>query len=346
MPTLPSGKLPVDLLRSLLGRFAPSDPRVIVGPRVGVDAAVIDMGDRYLVAKTDPVTFATDEIGWYAVHVCANDVACCGATPRWFLATVLLPEQRTTAELVERIFQQVSDACRQLSVSLCGGHTEITCGLERPIVVGQMLGEAAPDRYVTSAGAKVGDVLLLTKAIAIEGTTVLAREMSDVLAPILSPAELSRCENLLHSPGISVVREAQLALDVGGVHALHDPTEGGLATGLRELAEASQGGVLIEEEQIPVLPECQQICRSLGIDPLGLIASGSLLIAAAADAAEAIISRFAGEGLSATPIGRIVSAKESCSLRHSSGELIELPVFARDEVLRLLDCLPIPARLH
>lgn len=336
MSTLASGKLPVDLLRSLLNRFAPSDPRVIVGPRVGVDAAIIDVGDRYLVVKADPVTFATDEIGWYAVHVCANDVACCGAVPRWFLATVLLPETGTTTGLVERIFDQVSNACRELSVSLCGGHTEITCGLDRPIMVGQMLGEVARDRYVTSAGAQIGDVILLTKSIALEGTSLLAHEMPERLAGVLSPEEIGRCQRLLHLPGISVVREAQLALEVGGAHALHDPTEGGLATGLRELAEASHVGVLIEEESIPVLAECQRICRSLGIDPLGMIASGSLLIAAAADKASTIITRFASEGLSATPIGRIVQSEEGCKLRRASGELLELPTFAREEVLRVL----------
>ena len=153
MDPIPIGKLPVHLLRSLIGRHTSSDPRVVVGPGVGEDAAVIDMGDRLLVAKTDPVTFATDEIGWYAVHVNANDIACCGATPQWFLATLWLPEHSTTAELIESIFAQVSDACRALGVSLCGGHTEITYGLDRPIVVGQMLGEADRDEHITTAGA-------------------------------------------------------------------------------------------------------------------------------------------------------------------------------------------------
>jgi hydrogenase expression/formation protein HypE len=337
MSSLPSGKLPADLLRSLLARFTPNDPRVIVGPRVGVDAAVIDMGDFYLVAKTDPVTFATDEIGRYAVNVCANDVACCGATPRWFLATLLLPEGNTTSELVERIFTELSDACRELSVSLCGGHTEITVGLDRVIVVGQMLGEVPRERLVTSAGAQVGDVLLATKAIAIEGTALIAREMiPDRLAEMLSPDEIRRMTDLLRTPGISVVREARLALDAGGVHALHDPTEGGLATGIRELAEASEVGVLIEERQIPVLPECQRICRHLQIDPLGLVASGTLLIGAAAESADAIVSRLATEGLMATPIGRIVPAAQGCTLIRASGQRNELPVFARDEILRVL----------
>ena len=337
MSLVPSGKLPADLLRTFLPRIAPADPRVRVGPQVGLDAAVIEMGDRYLVAKTDPVTFATDEIGWYAVHVCANDVACCGATPRWFLAALLLPVGSTTTEIVERIFDQISDACRQLSVSLCGGHTEITSAVARPVVVGQMLGEAALDCLVTSAGARVGDVLLLTKAIALEGTSLLAREVPGKLAEVLSPIEIARCRELLHAPGISVVREAQLALQEGGVHALHDPTEGGLATGLRELAEASQVGVLVEESSIPVLPECERICGSVRVDPLGLIASGSLLIAAAVDRAEAIISRLAADGLAATPVGRILPPSEGCKLRRASGELAELPIFARDEIVRVLD---------
>lgn len=336
MLRLTAGKVPVDLLRSLLSRYAPSDPRLIVGPGVGLDAAVIDMGDRFLVAKSDAVTFATDEIGWYAVQVCANDVACCGAAPRWFLATVLLPERTTTGDLVERIFAQLNDACRQLSVTLCGGHTEITRGLERPIVVGQMLGEVTPEGCVTSAGAQVGDVLLLTKSIAVEGTSLLAREMPDKLADVLSPADITRCRNLLHAPGISVVREAQLALDVGGVHALHDPTEGGLATGVRELAEASRVGVRIEKEKLPVLEECQRICRYLNLDPLGLIASGSLLIAAALDRTEAIVSRLAAEKLAATPIGVIMPAQEGCTIRSSDGELTDLPIFVRDEILRVL----------
>ena len=337
MSVLPAGKLPVNLLRRLLANFAPDDPRVIVGPQVGVDAAVIDLGDRYLVAKTDAVTFATDEIGWYAVQVSANDVACCGAAPRWFLAAVLMPEQSTTEQVVEQVFQQMSNACRELSVSLCGGHTEITRGIDRPIVVGQMLGEVPPGRHVTAAGARVGDVLLLTKSLALEGTALLVREMPDKLSGVLSPADLIRCRELLHSPGISVVHEAQVALEIGGVHALHDPTEGGLATGLREVAEASQVGLLIEREKIPILPECERICGALTLNPLGLIASGSLLIAAAPDAAAAIAARLAAEGLDATPIGRVVASEQGCKLQEAAGQLVDLPIFARDEIVRVFE---------
>ncbi len=149
---LPAGKLPLPLLEKLLTRFAPNDPRIVVGPRTGEDAAVFDFGDRYLVAKTDPITFATSEIGWYAVNVNANDVAVMGATPRWFLATVLLPAGQATAEMAERIFADISDACAALGVSLAGGHTEITHNLDRPIICGTMLGEIAKERLITTAG--------------------------------------------------------------------------------------------------------------------------------------------------------------------------------------------------
>lgn len=329
------GKLPAALLDDLLARYTPTDPRVIVGPGVGVDAAVIDMGDRYLVAKTDPITFATDEIGWYAVHVNANDVACCGATPRWFLATLLLPEAGTTSELAERIFEQIADACRQLGVSLCGGHTEITHGLDRPIVVGQMLGEAAHGRCITAKGAQVGDIVLLTKGIAVEGTAIIAREKREELLELISRDDLQRCVDFLHVPGISVVKDARLALETGGVHALHDPTEGGIATALWELAKASHVGLVVEEERLPILPECTTLCQHFGLNPLGLIGSGALLIVAARNAGEAIVERLATNGIAAQCIGEVVPFEEGCSMRSTDGALQSLPTFDQDEITRL-----------
>ena len=335
MASIPIGKLPAQLLADLLERYKTDDPRVVLGPGVGEDAAVIDMGDRYLVAKSDPITFATDEIGWYAVNVNANDVACCGATPRWFLATLLLPEGGTTAELVESIFAQLSEACRQLGITLCGGHTEITYGLDRPIVSGHMLGEVARDRLVTSSGAQVGDALILTKGIAVEGTAIIAREKADELTDVVSPAERQRLANFLHEPGISVVKDARLALEAGGVHALHDPTEGGVATGLSELAQAAGVGLVVDESELPILPECRMLCQRFGLDPLGLIASGALLIAAQADGASAIVERLSAEGIAARVIGAVVPVQEGNSLRTVAGTLRPLPTFSRDEILRL-----------
>jgi len=321
------GKLPAKLLEKLLARHARPDASV----------AVIDMGERCLVAKTDPVTFATDDIGWYAVHVNANDVACCGARPRWFLATLLLPEHGTTPALVETIFEQMAGACGELDVTLCGGHTEITHGLERPIVIGQMLGDVGHDAVVRGAGARAGDVIILTKGIAVEGTALIAREKPAALAGVMDDEELERCAGFLRDPGISVVKDARLALEAGEVHALHDPTEGGVATGLWELAEAAGLGLRIDRDSLPVLPECARMCRHLGLDPLGLIGSGSLLIAAPRAHATSIIDHLAGEEIAAAVIGELVSADAGRRLCFADGSLQPLPQFSRDELTRLFE---------
>ncbi|NLE45820.1 MAG: hydrogenase expression protein [Chloroflexi bacterium] len=332
----PLGKLPADHLIQLLTRHAPRDDRVIVGPGIGRDAAVISFGDRYLVAKSDPVTFVTSDVGWYAVHVNANDIACMGATARWFLATLLLPEARTEAAEVDEIFRQITDACADLGIELVGGHTEITHGLDHPLVVGSMLGEVAPEDLVYPGDARPGDVLILTKGIAVEGTAIIARERSAALDG-LDEAFLARCREFLHDPGISVVRDAAIATSAGKVHAMHDPTEGGLATGLRELAQAAGYGLEVQESDIPILPETQLLCERLKLDPLGLIASGSLLMAVAPDDSEAIQGALTSAGIASARIGRIVEDADRTVMCHDSLGERPLPEFARDEIARLFD---------
>jgi len=344
----PLGKLPAGHLARLLARYVPSDERVVLGPGVGRDAAVISFGERYLVAKTDPITFASDEIGWYAVHINANDVACTGATVRWFLATLLLPEGRTDPLLVDTIFDQIAGACAELGVELVGGHTEITYGLDRPIVAGCMLGEVAPERLVRPDGARPGDGLLVTKGIAVEGTAIIAREK--MRPPSVPPnpggedgglagldgSLLERCRGFLHDPGISVVRDAAVATAAGEVHAMHDPTEGGLATGLWELAAAAGVGLEVDEAAIPLLPETRVLCARLGLDPLGLIASGALLLAVAPEDTAAILGALEEAGIAAAHIGRVVERGQGLVLRGATGER-SLPRFERDEIARLFE---------
>ena len=331
---LPVGKLPAELLASLLDQVR-HDPQVLLGPKVGADAAVIDWGDRVLIATADPVTFATDLIGWYAVQVNANDVACLGGTPRWFLATLLLPEDSTAAQAQE-IFQQLLSACEDLGVALVGGHTEVTYGLDRPIVMGAMLGDAPRERVVWPAGAQPGDVLLLTKGIALEGTALLAREAAGPLAERGVTSEtLERASGLLFTPGISVVRDAQAACDVGGVHAMHDPTEGGLATGLLEMAQAAGVGLEVDVAAVPLLPECREVCEALGLDPLGLLASGALLLASSDRTAENVRKALLGRGIPVSAIGRVTDASQGTKLR-IGGELRDMPRFPRDELARFL----------
>ncbi len=333
---LPVGKLEMDYLGELLARYAQVNERVVVGAAVGEDATVIDFGDRYLVAKTDPITFATEEIGWYAVNINANDVATTGAIPRWFLATLLLPEGSTDKAMVERIFSQLSRACCQLGISFCGGHTEITYGLDRPIVVGQMLGEVERDKLVTSAGAQVGDDIILTKGIAIEATSIIAREKAEELASRYSADFIDRCRGFLHKPGISVVREARIATSQARIHAMHDPTEGGLAMGLRELAQAADVGLLVYEERIEVLPETELLCADYGLDPLGIIASGSLLIVLSPQDSGRVVEKLEEAGITAAVIGKIVVREEGLKLA-TGGVARELPYFERDELAKLFE---------
>ena len=328
-----AGKLPIDVLGRLLEHVEITDPRVVLGPRAGEDAALIDFGDRYLVAKTDPITFATDLIGWYMVNVNANDIAVMGATPKWLLATLLLPEG-TDEQRVTEIFQQLNQACSDLGIALVGGHTEITYGLDRPIAVGAILGEVNKDRAVFSSGVRSGDALLLTKGIAIEGASILAREAADALLD----AEVSRevietAAAGLHEPGISVVRDAQIACGAGEIHAMHDPTEGGLSGGLYELAAASGLGLEVDFDSIPVLPECTEICEALRLAPLGLIASGALLAAVPPGDSATIIDALGDAGIQAAVIGNATDKHHDVKL-YKTGKSIDCPRFARDEIAR------------
>lgn len=328
-----AGKLPLEFLRRLLGRIEVRDPRVFVGARAGEDAALIDFEDRFLVAKTDPITFATDLIGWYLVQVNANDIAAMGGTPRWLMATLLIPEGSSEAE-VERIFEQIGDACAELSVTLIGGHTEITYDLPRPIAVGAMLGEAPKDRVALTSGARMGDSIVLTKSIAVEGASILARDAGDrLLERGVNPAAVERAQGFLFDPGICVVRDAAIACRAAAVHAMHDPTEGGLAGGLVEMAAAANVGIMVEEDAIPILPECKEICDALGLDPLGLIASGSLLIAVAREDVGKLTDALHREGIPATEIGTATEPGDGLKMR-SGGIVRDLPTFSRDEIAR------------
>ena len=183
---LPIGKLSTPLLSQFLSQIPTPDPQVVVGPGIGLDCAVIRTGKQLLVFKSDPITFATDEIGWYAIQVNVNDIVTTGALPRWFLTTLLLPAGRTTAEFVEQINKQLSQACQQMGITIIGGHTEITAGLDRPLVIGTIIGEVAPSNLITPCGAKPNDRILVTKGVPIEATALLARELPQLLAKVLT----------------------------------------------------------------------------------------------------------------------------------------------------------------
>lgn len=335
-PPLPVGKLPEPLLARLLRRYAPGAAGLLQGPATGEDAAVIAAQRGWLGFTADPVTFVESGSGAYVVDINANDLVTRAARPRWFLMTLLLPEGRTRAPAVEAIFADVRRACRRLGVVLCGGHTEVTAGLTRPILAGAMLGTALARRPLATSGARPGDCLLLSKGIAIEGTSVLAAHLRREITRKVGPALARRAADLLRRPGISVVREALAALRAGGVRAMHDPTEGGLATALHELATAAGVGLEVERERIPILPETRAVCEALGVDPLGLLASGALLVSAEPHHAEGILARWRRARVWGAVIGRVLPRRAGRRLR-TGGRAGPLPRFRRDEIARLLE---------
>ena len=329
------GKFPQELLERLLAKNLINDPQVVLGPKVGEDAAVIDVGEMLLVAKCDPITFATDLIGWYAVQVNANDVACTGGTPRWFLATLLVPEAFSETD-AEAIFDQVLEACTALGVALVGGHSEVTYGIQRPIILGTMLGDVARDRLIETGGAQDGDSIVVTKGIAIEGTAILARERAADLRRAGVDAEtIETAGALITVPGISVIKDARIACENFRVHSLHDVTEGGLATGLAEVARASGLGLAVEEGSIPFLPASLSICQALDLDPLGLLASGALLITLPPADVPGLLAALEEEGIDGWEIGLMTAPEEGLQMIGRQGE-VPLPKFNRDELARYL----------
>lgn len=339
---LPTGKLPPELLDELLRRYATPDPRLHVGPRSGEDAAVIDFcpgagpDGRLLVAKTDPITFATDEIGWYVVNVNANDVATMGAQPRWFMATVLLPAGRTTPALVEQIFAQMHAACTQLGISMAGGHTEVTYGLERPMVCGTLLGEVAPADLVTTAGAQIGDRVYFLRTAPIEGIALIAREKeADLVQRGVDAAVIRRAQGFLHTPGISIVATARVVCAALHPHCMHDPTEGGVVTGLWEIARAAGVGMRVDLRQVPIPEEGRLLCDLYGLDPLGAIASGGLLLTVAAADEAQLITACQREDIPATCLGHTVAAADGIMETGEGGIWRPLRTFATDEITRL-----------
>lgn len=329
------GKLPGEMLADLLDAYPIDDPSVIVGPGVGMDAAAVDVGQDLLVVKSDPITFAKERAPLYLVNVNANDLACMGATPRWMLVTALLPDGKTDEPMVRSLFEELNQACRDRGISLIGGHTEITEGLDRPILIGNLLGTVAPDKLLKPGGARVGDRILISRPVAIEGTALLASDAREKLEPIVGKAVLDRAEAFLEEPSISVRYDAIALHSTGVVTALHDPTEGGIATGVRELAMSAKLGAVVSRANIPVMPETAAIADALGLDPLGMLASGSLLATVPPDKMDVVEQVCREQDIPMAWIGKITPPERGIVLRDGNQE-IDLPAFSTDEVARAL----------
>ena len=272
-----AGKIPAEtLVRAVYNNLGKGDRRVLIGPGIGRDSAVVKQNGMVLVFTADPITGTPSHIGQHSVEINANDIATAGARPKWYLCTILLPVG-TREDSLREITREIHETAKRLGITVVGGHTEATSGLDRPIISGFMVGETR-GRVLSAENGRPGDRILLTKTAGLEGTAILARDQATILKKKGVPEGLLKLARS-YQQQISVVEEALLASKLRGVHALHDPTEGGVLNGLWEMAEASDLGIEIWAEKIPVAPATQVICLTLGLDPLKLMSSGTLLVA-------------------------------------------------------------------
>jgi len=335
------GKLDIRFMEGLLGEFASSDRRVVLGPKIGEDAAVVDPGrsrKRYWVVTADPITFTPEDIGYYGVVVNMNDIATRGAIPRWFLVTLLFPEEGTDRRTVEKVFRQIQRACRQFNISLIGGHTEVTSGVERLILSGNMIGEVQKRKLVTTGGARTGDLLLLVKGVCIEGTSIIAREKrSDLVRRGIAPGLVRRAKNYLFNPGIEVLHAARMACDSASVHSMHDPTEGGLINGIIEMAIASRKEIEVDLGRVPIYRESRILCEAYGLNPLGVIASGALLLTISPSDLPAVGRVFGRAAVPVQVIGQVKKGPMARVLTVEGKRRKELEPLRRDEILKIFE---------
>lgn len=304
---LAAGKVPHDVLKGVLRGFEQRRSDVVVGPGLGLDAAVVRMTGDLVAVTSDPITLAGDLMAYYCVHVNANDLAVMGAKPAFMTVVCLLPIG-SEVSVLKRLGRDLARYAKAVNVAVVGGHSEITSAVTSPVMVGTMLGRLA-GRPMGAGGARPGQVVVMTKWAGLEATAIMARERPGRLRSAgFSERELGRAQRLLFRPGISIVREAEAAM-AAGCSAMHDATEGGVATGLWELAEASGVRLAIDVDRIPILPATRRACALWGIDPLGVISSGALLVTVGARKAKGLLAALGRRGISATIIGQVVKGR-------------------------------------
>jgi hydrogenase expression/formation protein HypE len=320
------GKLDSETLeRLVLGRTGARRPEVVCGPQVGEDCAVVDFGLFDCVLSTDPITASAEKIGSLAVHVSCNDIASNGVEPMAVLLTVLLPEQTTEAE-IEEIIGQADAAARELGVQIIGGHTEITDAVTQPLISATALGRAPkPGQKGTVSGdMRPGDRVLVTKSLALEGACILAERCEKELGAILTDAEIEEAKAFLGQ--ISVVKEGVLAGKIG-VSAMHDITEGGILGAVWETCALHGVGAEIDMMSLPFEEVTLAICAFLGLNPMRLISSGSMLIIVPEEKAAMLATAIREAGIPATDIGRVTDGSRGVVMRARDGkpEAVEPP---------------------
>ncbi|MCK5376090.1 MAG: hypothetical protein KAJ97_03345, partial [Acidobacteria bacterium] len=318
---LSPGKVPWDLVADLVAGELP--PEVRLGPAAGEDAALVEIGGEVWAVASDPVSFTSVDAGRLAVIVNANDVAVRGARPRFFLAVALVAPDEASPERVRELLTQVRDTCALVGATLIGGHTEVTPGLPHSIVVGTMIGRVEGDAF-TTGGLREGDLVGMTRWPGLEGTAILLGEFGDRLRALHGDTALVLPADA--RDWLLVAPDALRAAACRGVSALHDVTEGGVGEALYEMAVASGLEIEARREDIPLLPQTVTICADLGMDPLGLIGSGAMLLGCDEAGRAEVEAMMAGAGTPFAWIGRAQAAGDP--------DTAALPRFPRDELLK------------
>lgn len=334
MRKLDKGKLPFEQLNRLLKRI-PSNKDVLLPPMPGEDGSVLSHLNRGdLVEAMDPITFEVEDPGWHSVHVNANDIAACGATPRWYTMTILLPED-SNMNTVCRVVDGATKACRETGAALVGGHTEITEVVNRIVVCGHMTGTLDGNQYYKTTGAKPGNILLMTKGAGVEATHILANIDELSIKREFGDSFQGRASAYLRDPGISVLKEATAVRGMDGITAMHDVTEGGLSTAVREMASGAGLGALIFPEEIHIGHETRLLCLKYKVEPLGVISSGALLIAVEQKFVKAVVKRIQAQGVRVDKIGRFTRTRGI--FLEGANKKRKMPAFEVDEITRVLN---------
>ena len=302
-----------------------TDSRVLLGPGVGEDAAVVRIGGELWAIAADPISFTAHDAGRLAVTVNANDVAVRGARPTFFVAVVLVAPDEASPARIHDLLAQIRSSCDRLGVVLIGGHTEVSPGLDHSLVVGTMMGPVR-GRAITTGGLNAGDWVGMTRWAGLEGTSILMAELGDRLRQRHGAGFLDDLERDLRGDWLSIVPEALAAAANPGVTALHDVTEGGVGEALFELERASGLRLETSRDHVPVLPGTSAICRDLGLDPLGVIGSGALLVGCTDGGRESLEADLGELRVPLAWIGRAVGDGQDLAR--------PIPRFERDEILR------------
>lgn len=325
------GKVPETILkRAIFKQIHTKRDEVLVGAGVGEDCAVLQLEpDEVFVLSTDPITGTEKDMGSLAIQITANDLASAGAEPVGVLLTVLLPPS-ADEPLIRQLMKDVDCACQKLQIQVMGGHTEITAAVNQPLISVTGVGKIKKDRLVTTGGARVGDDVLVTKWIGIEGTSIIAKEKEETLRKRFSETFIEEAKRF--DQFLSVVPEAAIAVE-SGVSAMHDVTEGGIYGALWELAEASGVGLEIDLKAIPIRQETVEICECFRLNPYQLISSGCMLMTS--PDGRKLMADLQKAGIKAALIGRCVEGKAKRIINGEEEAFLERP--KTDELYKIYE---------